>query len=334
MIDNTSKDPVLLMCSPDFYEISGPDPETGKYANKFAEVSHKEFKKDPQAFVDRAKKQWGAYKSTLTTLGVSVMELEPKKGQGDLVFTADPTLSLVTQDALNADPRVITMTSRFSNTERQVEVEHNVRFVEGFDPARGIASAHFNTEGTGDNYYDPFRDVYWSGYTDNPSRANASAGRSDIRAHKGLEAVTGVPVVSMAVEEPFFHIDTCMTPLTNGHVIAYKDGMKPEAFETLMREGFERYDMNPDEYLILVDMEDAKQYACNLRCVGNTLIMPQVSEGLQDCLKSKGYEVVCLDMSVFINDGGAMHCLTNNLNEQRVKGGTCVQKGYERKLII
>ncbi|PCI00816.1 MAG: hypothetical protein COB76_02645, partial [Alphaproteobacteria bacterium] len=158
-------------------------------------------------------------------------------------------------------------------------------------------------------------------------------GRSDIRAHKGLEAVTGVPVVSMAVKEPFFHIDTCMTPLTNGHIIAYKDGMKPEAFENLMQEGFKRYGMDPEEYLILVSKEDAENYACNLVCVGNNIIMPQVSDGLQDRLKSKGYEVTCLDMSVFINDGGAMHCLTNNLNEQRIKGGTCVQKGYERNTL-
>lgn len=138
----------------------------------------------------------------------------------------------------------------------------------------------------------------------------------------------------MAVKRPFFHIDTSMTPLTNGHIIAYKDGMKQEAFEKLIREGFKRYSMNPDEYLILVDKKDADAYACNLRCVGNTVIMPTCSDELQDRIREKGYDVVTHNMSQFIYDGGAMHCLTNNLNERRITGGTCVQHGFERQPVI
>lgn len=334
MIDYASRDPVLLMCAPDFYSISGPDPISGKYANKFAEKSHKTYLKSPQSFLRLAQKQWNDYKNTLVSLGVKVVDLEPCKQHGDLVFTADPTLSLVTQKEHGGAPHVITLASRFSNTERQSEVDYSLDFLNKLDPSRGVDNIQFCTEGTGDNYYDPFRDIYWSGYTKNPGRHNAAAGRSDIRAHKSIELITGVPVISMAVKEPFFHIDTCMAPLPNGHIIAYKDGMQPSAFNTLIYEGFERYGMDPYEYLILVDGTDAKNYACNMRCVGNTLIMPKVSQNLQDRLRVKGYQVICLDMSAFISDGGAMHCLTNNLNEHRIKGGACVNYGYSRKLQV
>jgi len=330
---NNSYNDTLLMCAPEHYKIDKPNEEHG-HANDFAYQGYIEYTANPARFVAKAIKQWEGLKDRFTSLGLNIVELEPQKELADIVFTADPSLSLITTDTLsasNSDPRIVTITSRFSNEERQGEVDHSVSFIEKFSPKRGVVSAHYNTEGTGDNFYDSFRDAYWSGFVKNAGRKNAASGRSDIRSHSGLEALTGVPVISMAVKRPFFHIDTSMTPLSNGHIIAYKDGMMPEAFETLKREGFERYGMDADEYLILVDKEDADKYACNLRCVGNTIVMPSCSDDLQDRLKSKGYDVVTHDMSQFIYAGGAMHCLTNNLNEKRVKGGTCVQKGYERK---
>jgi hypothetical protein len=58
--------------------------------------------------------------------------------------------------------------------------------------------------------------------------------------------------------------------------------------------------------------------------------MPKCSNSLKDRLSQKGYEVVTTDMTQFIYSGGAMHCLTNNLNEIRVIGGTCKKFGFER----
>ena len=326
-------DPVLLMCSPEFYEISAPDPQNG-HPNAFAEVGHREYMKDPRGFVDLAVRQWKNLRSHFNALGLNIVELEPLEGYGDLTFTADPTLSLVTttaEEACDSDCRAITIASKFSNTERQIEVDRSIRFIKEHISDRDIAQAPHHTEGTGDNFYDAFRDIYWSGYVCNAGRQNAASGRSDRAAHAELRKMTGVPVVSMAVKRPFFHIDTSMTPLTKGHIIAYPDGMKPEAFDTLMQEGFGRYGMDPEEFLIPVDAEDAARYACNLRCVGDTVVMPTCSEDLQERIRAKGYDVVTSDMSQFIYDGGAMHCLTNNINEQRVVGGTCVEYGYERQ---
>jgi len=316
---------VLLMCRPNHYTISGPD-GNGNFANDFAKIYYEEYKKDPKALLNRATRQWMGYKIILEYYGATIIELEPKEGCGDQVFTADPTLSLVGPDG------AVTITSKFSNTERQIEVPYSVDIVQTLFPDRKIVNAEYNTEGTGDNYYDPFRDLFWSGYTENPGRRNAAAGRSDINAHRYLESITGVRVIDMAVKEPFFHVDTCMAPLQMGHIIAYKKGMQPEAYEKLLEEGFARYKMKPEDYLISVSDEDAIKYACNVRCIGdNTLIMPMVSDELQRTLTLKGYKVICSDVSEFIKDGGAMHCLTNNLNEQRIPGGTCVKFGFKAR---
>ena len=329
MQDCKTIEPLFLMCPPDYYSISGPD-KNGIYANKFAEVNHLEYSKNPESFLKAAHRQWTDYRDTLNKVGAKTVELEPVHGISDMVFTADPTLSMV----LCNDNQAVTISSRFSFTERQVEVDQSVNFIKNFDPERKIIASEFFSEGTGDNYYDPFRDIFWCGYAKNPCRQNASAGRSDIRSHQKLQDVTGVPTISMAVKEPFFHVDTCMAPLSKGHIIVYKGGMEPSAYETLIREGFQRFGMDPKEYLIQVDDEDAKRYACNMRNIDDTIIMPQVSDDLQATLKAKGYDVITLDVSCFINDGGAMHCLTNNLNEKRIPGGNAVRYGFEHQEIL
>ncbi len=325
--------PVLLMCSPDFYEIPEPDPDAG-YANSFAIKGREEYLKDPAGFREIAKKQWQALKEIFNTLGVDTIEMTPIENLPDQVFTADPSLSLITttgKEAQRSEAKAITILSLFSNEERQDEQKATVSFIEEEVPSRPMVQSHFRTEGTGDNVYDPFRDIFWSGFVPDPSRKTADSGRSDLRAHAVLKAVTGVPVVSMAVKKPFFHIDTSMAPLSNGHIICYKDGMRREAFEKLLQEGLDRYGLSREEYLIEVSKEDAAAYACNLRCVGDTIVMPLCSNELQETLRDKGYKVLTTDLSHFIYSGGAVHCLTNNLNESRVVGGVARQQGIKPK---
>jgi N-dimethylarginine dimethylaminohydrolase len=326
-------DPVLLMCPPEFYAIPAPHAEAG-HANVFAIRGYEEQQKNTKGFRAESIKQWDRLKLTFNDLGVKTVELDPDRDMPDLVFTADPTLSLVTVQksmAAKADPRWITVLSHFSNEHRQAEVSANESFLTKNFRGRSIVHAPFHMEGTGDNIYDPFRDVFWSGFVPNAGRLNAASGRSDLRSHKTLETTMGVPVISMAVKKPFFHIDTAMAPLTKGHILCFKDGMQPEAFETLLTRGLDEYGLPRKEYLIEVDRDDAYSYACNVRCIGNTIVMPDCSKDLQNKLLRKGYEVVTTNLSHFIYSGGAVHCLTNNVNEHRVAGGTCEQFSFGRK---
>lgn len=113
-----------------------------------------------------------------------------------------------------------------------------------------------------------------------------------------------------------------------------RDGLQPFAYERMLAHAFNPYGMNPKEYLIPVHGQDAARYACNVRCIGDTVIMPQVSADLQSRIEKKGYKVITTDLSHFIYAGGAVHCLTNNLNEQRVIGGVVAQEKSILKMAL
>lgn len=320
----STNEQILLMCPPEGYAIPAPNSEAG-HANDFAIQGYAEYKKSPVKFRKEAVRQWMGLKKIFNDLGVITVEMQPQENQPDLVFTADPSLSF--QDRAG---KLMTIFSRFSNEERQVEVAAHSAFFEREIPERPLVSAHYRIEGTGDNVYDPTRDLFWSGYTHTAGRHNAAAGRSDQRAHAALQQLTGVEVVSLAVKRPFFHIDTSLGVLSRGHLLVYKEGMQPLAYQKMLVNAFDRFGLKRDEFLIEVSEADAAKYACNLRCVGNTVIMPEVSHELQERIRSKGYQVITTNLSHFIYSGGSVHCLTNNINEHRVLGGIFADRITEK----
>jgi N-dimethylarginine dimethylaminohydrolase len=317
----SSCDPVLLMCPPDFYKVRKPDIENGA-ANKFEIEGYKEYIKDPKEFLRDAHRQHKKLKNLFGSIGAHVIEVEPKEGEHDAVFTADAFLSIVKNGwnitkNQSVSSHALTILSHFSNEERQGEVVIHADFFEKQTPGRTMIRSHYRMEGTGDNLYDPFRDLFWSGYVHNASRATASAGRSDIRAHAALASTTGVEVISLEVKSPFFHDDTSVGLLPRGHVVCFPDGLHPKSYQTLIEQAFHRFDLSPETHLIRVSEEDAKRLACNFRCVGDTVVMPLCSDDLIDRIRKAGYRPVNTDVGKFIAAGGAIHCLTNNINEQR-----------------
>ncbi len=307
--------PVFLMADPSFYAIEKPFDDGHAPANDFSIQGYEEYAKDPEAFTEKAKEQWTQLRDIFNRLGVQTVVMPSEPGKVDQVFTADPSLTLRTKKG-----KLVTISSRFSNEGRQQEVEDQLALFRQ-EADRITIAAPYQMEGTGDNVYDPFRDIFWSGYTKTPGREGAASGRSDIRAHKTLSNATGVEVISLEVQQPFFHIDTSLAPLPSGHIVCYKGGMSDEAFEKMQQNAFDRYGLPRDKYMIEVSESDAAAYACNLRCVGDTIVMPTCSQELQDKLKDIGYDVITTDISQFIHTGGGVHCLTNNINETRIPGG-------------
>ena len=313
--------PILLMADPEFFSVEKPYEDGHAPANDFSIEGYKEYAKNPEAFVAKASEQWLKLKDIFNQLSVKtvVMKSDPKNPVQ--VFTADPSLTFKTEQG-----QLMTIFSHFSNENRQTEVDDQAAFFETKKSGHTLINAHFRTEGTGDNVYDTFRDLFWSGYTNTPGREGSTSGRSDQRAHKALSYVTGVEVISLEVKKPFFHIDTSLAPLPSGHIVCYRGGMSAADFEKMQKNAFDRYGLSRNEYLIEVSESDAVKLACNLRCVGDTIVMPECSQELKNKLTEIGYKVITTDLSQLIHTGGAVHCLTNNINETRVPGG------YARKL--
>lgn len=319
--DHHAPKQVLLVARPTHYEIPPPDAD-GHHANVFAIEGYRQFVANPKGFVKKAVAQWDSLclDTFSERLGVPLHVMPGKKGEADLVFTADASISM--NDGIHGP---VTIYSHFQNTQRQKETGLHQAFMQEAMPERyknsTAASSYNKLEGTGDNVYDPYRDIYWCGYIQETAHQHAKNGRSNKESHALLTQMTGIETVSLAVDNGFFHIDTSLGFLSRGHVVAWPGGMTPAAYEQFKHNAFTRFGLDPKEYLIECSREDAEKYACNLRCIGNTAVMSECSSALQDKLRSKGYEVLTHDMSAFIASGGSIHCVTNNLNETRIPGG-------------
>ncbi|MCP4923096.1 MAG: hypothetical protein GY915_03570 [bacterium] len=164
------------------------------------EKNYTTFQENPEHFKEKAQKQWQDLKSTLIEhLNAKILEITPQKGLVDQTFTADASLSFILEGNKPA-----TLLSRFSHPERGDEVGQHHQFLKKAFPNRTFASHDFPCEGTGDNIYDPFRHVFWSGYTKAPEDARAASGRSSRKAHETLSQTMGVEVIPLEVQRPFF----------------------------------------------------------------------------------------------------------------------------------
>lgn len=307
--------PLFLMCPPDYFQLTPPDPEHG-FANDMIAHAYEDFVKNPEAFIHTAKSEWEALKDIIENqLKAKTELLTPQEDMHDQCFTADASLSFV-----NNKGNEITLISTMTHPLRTPETAYHEEKIRKLFPQRPIEVNPLPSEGTGDNLFDPYRNLFWSGYTPDPCSTKPAEGRSDIRAHHVLADKTGMKVISLEVERPFFHVDTTLAALPKGHLLYYKGGMTDEAFKTLKKEGIENFDLNPDDYLIEVTKEEAYLYACNLIYVGNKVVLTECGERLPNLLREKGYEIFTTDLSCFIQAGGGPHCLTNNLTLNSANG--------------
>jgi N-dimethylarginine dimethylaminohydrolase len=316
----------FMMCEPTNYGIASPDPQKG-FANKFQEQGWKEYKKDPQGFVNAALDEWHAIKETIETKAnvvlLPTMENTDTKKYYDQVFTADASVTMVTND------RYITLLSKFTNTERKAEIALHTEFLLSHHNDNGLCAEQYiyyspmNIEGTGDNIYDAYRDLIWSGYTDNTNRENAWQGRTNQEAHKYLSYVMDTPVVSVKTQNGFFHVDTSMLILPRGEIVLNPDGVTRQFWQNFEKSAFRNFGLKSEEKAIIVNRADAEKYACNSLYVGDNTILVEreTSKDFKEQLKSKGYDLVELSAEHFRYSGGAFHCVTNPIEEKKVPGG-------------
>lgn len=300
----------LLVCPPDHFQVTRPASAFGA-VNDYARAGYEAYAKNPASFRQRARNQWDVLMSAFIRSGIEILEICPREDLPYLVFTADASRSFqIGNDAFS-------IISKFSNDHRAEESSIHRDYIKEHFPERQIIPSQLNCEGTGDFLYDPFRDLFWAGYTRTPGRKEAASGRSDIRSHELLASKSQTTVVSLEVRRPFFHLDTALAPLSRGHMVVYEGGLDPSSFEELIKKGFTNQNLDTKDYLITVDIEDARKYACNLVCHQNKVFMPECSATLRKQISEKGYEVLCFDVESFILAGGGIHCLTNPINERK-----------------
>lgn len=237
---------------------------------------------DPGVQVDRAVAvaEWEALRDAYVQLGAQVETFDPLPGWPDSVFLGDSIF-------LYGDQAIA---SRFRYPERAGEVEPMVARFEarGFRVHRLPVGLHY--EGNGETM--PWNGMLLAGYGQ----------RTDRAAHDFLAETLGVPVLSIHVQAPHFHVDTTICPLDAGTLAYVPSGMDAKSRQRV-------HALNAD--LIEIDDEEAVLLACNSMAFGRTVLLStQGAPRFEKALERAGFDVLALDMSEFAKSGGGAKCLT------------------------
>ena len=232
---------------------------------------------------DRARVQWDALFDDVASFA-SVEEVTPHEGSPDMCFTANAAL-------LHDD---VAVPARFRNTERRAEEAPFAAWLasdgRALQPIRDLDPF----EGEGDALFQPGAPLLWAAY----------GVRSALASHVDLAKSFSVEVASLRlVDQRFYHLDTCFTPLPGGRVMYY-----PAAFDARSRAEIER--RIPPQHRLEVGDADAMAFACNALRLGDRLFMNAASDALRARLDAWGFETRVHPVSEFLRAGGGVKCLS------------------------
>jgi N-dimethylarginine dimethylaminohydrolase len=230
----------------------------------------------------RAMRQWEQLRQTYLRLGHEVRTIDPGPGLPDMVFAANGA-TVVNGTVLGA---------RFRYPERAAEADAYLNWFRSQGWPSVQAPAHVN-EGEGD--------ILCTGKT-----LIAGYGfRSDQAAADELQAVFGLPVVSVRLVDPrFYHLDTALCVLDSSTAMYY-----PAAFDDAGRAALSA--VFPE--LIEAKDEDAEVLGLNAVSDGYHVVLAGQATGLARQLVAHGFAPVPVDMSELRKAGGGAKCCTLEL---------------------
>lgn len=244
---------------------------------------------------DAAWQGFRALKAALEAAGAEVEVLSGREGLPDMVFPANAGVVL--------DGKAVV--ARFRHPERQGEEPH---FTAAFEAlrARGAVAEVIHLpegvghEGAGDAHWDAARGLLWVGF----------GPRSDRAAAPFLAETFGVEAVALELaSDRFYHLDTCLCPLSGGEVLYFPDAFTPEALAEIRRRV-------PPHLRLEASEADAAALCVNAVCIDRTLVMARAPDDLRARLVGRGYRVVEVDLAPFIRSGGAAFCMTLRLDRR------------------
>jgi arginine dihydrolase len=238
---------------------------------------------DPRVPVDTALalRQWEELRQTYVALGHTVQLIDPVPGLPDMVFAANGG-TVIGGKALGA---------RFRHPERAAEAG---AYLAWFRANRfQVRETLITNEGEGDLVCAGHAVIAGHGF------------RSDPAARIELEALFGLPVVSVRLVDPrFYHLDTALCVIGAGTAAYY-----PGAFDAAGRAAL----AGQFGDLIEVTEQEAALLALNAVSDGHRVVLPAGAPLLAAQLTARGFEPVPVDVSEFRKAGGGPKCCTLEL---------------------
>jgi len=267
----------ILMCPPDYFSVD-------YVINPWMDGNSGE--PDP----DRVSQQWERLREEISRVA-EVVTMTPQPGLPDMVFTANA-------GAVYGNRAIA---SHFMPMERRKEEVHFKNWFKqnGFELLDLPDEIGF--EGAGDALIDRAGAWIWVGH----------GFRTEVDAHPLIQDWFDLEVVPIRLVDPrFYHIDTCMCPLSGGYLLYH-----PPAFDDASRAEIER--RVPSDRRIPVTAENAGHFACNAVNVNQVIFLNRTSGRLIPELEERGFEVRQVGLSEFLKAGGSAKCLTLKLTEPR-----------------
>jgi N-dimethylarginine dimethylaminohydrolase len=256
-----------LMCPPEYFAV--------RYAiNPWMNPS------DP-VDLGLARQQWEGLRSAYLSLGHCVRSIDPHPDLPDMVFAANGA-TVIGGKVLGA---------RFKFPERFAEgaaYTHWFRH-EGYDVADPVRV----NEGEGDIVFAGRAVIVGHGF------------RTDERVSAEVEALFGLPVISVQLVDPrFYHLDTAMVVLDEDTAAYY-----PAAFDEASQAALAAH------FGELIEAKDADAEVLGLNGIsdGENVVLPVQARHLADRVTQAGFNVVPVDLSEFRKSGGGPKCCTLEL---------------------
>jgi len=244
---------------------------------------------DPSRPVDpaRALDQWSRLVAAYRSCGHRVDLLSPVAGLPDMVFAAN--------GATVVDGQVLQ--ARFANVQRRAEAAEHAGWHRGRQAYGGgaVRTPVAVNEAEGDFAVLSHRILAGHGF------------RTTVDAHHELAVLTGRPVLSLELVDPFFyHLDTALTVLDDrrDHIAYYPAAFSP-ASQALLAAEF------PDA--LIATAADAAVLGLNCVSDGRNVFVPGGPAGLCDQLRAAGYRPIEIDLSELMLGGGSVKCCTQEV---------------------
>lgn len=233
-----------------------------------------------------AVRQWEHLKSTFEKLGLKVEVLDGQKGLPDMVFCANQTFPFMKEGNLHM------LLSHMNSEKRQPEVQ----FFKEWAQANNVTihePGDIQIEGMGDVLWNYETDEVFAGY----------GFRTSPEAYAQLEKLLDKKITTFELkDERFYHLDTCLSILSDDTAAFVREAFTQEGYETLKAKF---------KNLIQVPLKEATQFlACNM-CTpnGEDVIIQEGADMTNDALEAFGFNVIELDTREFIKSGGSVFCM-------------------------
>jgi len=280
MVSAAMKKHRILMCAPDYFSVD-------YVINPWMAGN------EGQLDLALAERQWQALHDALADVA-DVELMQPKPDLPDLVFTANAGFVFGNK----------VVPSHFMPMERRPEEPYIKQWFAERKYDLHVLPDDIGFEGAGDCLIDRSGSWLWTGY----------GFRTEIEAHAYLASWFDYDIVSIRLTDSrFYHIDTCLCPLSNGYLLYYPDAFDADSIKAIEQRV-------PANKRIPVASADAADFSCNAVNVDEHIFCHRFSASLGDELKARGFKLHEVSLSEFLKAGGSAKCLTLRLTEPEISG--------------